>query len=866
LVASSAQKAFGQAVQTDELMVMWPCWYNSLGLWRAACTRPFTRSIRQLKTATAEGANVKSRLLQLHSEASDLASGPEQRAATTALFRILLQHVCLVLAEVILEKRRRAAVRRDETPLPISSLRMPADGTLVAAALDMLVTAENEHLTGYSRPIWKDSTEDRPCWALLGPSERKNAERLMQALVSMRNDGVEGHGIAGENDGAAEADAVLHLIEAFTPLLPTIDSTGSSFTLPLPNGEAYAVQLLKPVQGNLICYRNIKRSTAGKCVVKAQVERGWFRRDEVSYEAPDLFESGVNGEINRYEVISTAREDWSPLALVPDRLTDNFTGRERELEELREWLDDTESRACMLYGDGGIGKTTLAIEFVQRLLEGRITSSYRPELITFYTAKKTRWGINGLEVIRLNEVGIADVATFIPRALEGGRLDRAWYSKPSEELIQMVAGYLAETWGANRNSHLLILDNTETMASNADEVKILAKHIRELSRRVGRVLLTSRRREAIEAQQIEIKPLDEEESLAFLKARALALSRKSILDAGPSTLKKYGRLLGNKPLVLEVFVQALGDHGIGLEKAFDRVMRMQTQDLGEFLYADAWNRMSQSMQHLLLLMTRITDIHDDTLLKLCCGQVGISVLEAYEALEESRGIAQLSKFSDNLQILISPEFLKFCNERKISVNGNVLPTDAAIERVRSRYNEFLRSKSSMVNDRVARAYRHPYARAAHSAFQEGRDDDCEAFYDLAVNADVGNGWLYDRFAFFLSSRRRTRQDEALDWAKKATALIPDDPDAWFTRGAIESKRGVVAEAVASLDRAASLGKHKHLCLLQQAYAYVNDTPPNNALARAKLDAAEAAAPSNDSLLWKFRGEVAAVRRRVNPRE
>jgi hypothetical protein len=405
-----------------------------------------------------------------------------------------LQHVCLVLAEVILEKRRRAAIRRDEAPLPISSLRMPADGTLVAAALDMLVTAENENLTGYSKPIWKDSAEDRPCWSLLAHSERRNADRLMQALVSMRNDGVEGHGIAGENDGIAEADAVLYLIEAFTPLLPEIDPEGSSFSLALPNGELYPIQLIRPVQGNLVCYRSIKRATAGKCTVKAQIERGWFRRDDFSYEAPDLFESGVNGEINRYQILSTSHADWSPLALVPDRLTDNFTGRERELDELRDWLDDTESRACMLYGDGGIGKTTLAIEFVQRLIEGRISSAYRPELITFYTAKKTRWGLNGLEIIRLNEVGIADVATFIPRALEGGRLDRSWYSKPPEELIQMVTSYLTETWGANRNSHLLILDNTETMASNAEEVRLLAKHIRELSRRVGRVLLTSRRR------------------------------------------------------------------------------------------------------------------------------------------------------------------------------------------------------------------------------------------------------------------------------------------------------------------------------------------------------------------------------------
>lgn len=805
---------------------------------------------------------MKTRLVTLLSDANKLTSGPERRIAHIALFRIIIQHVCLILAEVILEKRRTATARARESALPFEGLKAPSDGTLVSAILDMLVVAGNENLPGYARSIWIELPNEGACWKLLPRGERRNAERLLHALVGIRNDGVEGHGIAGENDLEAESDGLRVLVEQFSTLLPAISLDLESFVLTLPNGQPYNVKLLKPFKGNLICYRSIKRSNGGRYLVKAQVERGWFRRDDVSYEVPDIFELDSGTEFNRYEILRTYSDEWSPLAILPDRLTEDFTGRDRELDELRDWLDDTESRACMLYGDGGIGKTTLAVEFVRRLFEGQIKTVYRPEIVTFYTAKKTRWGLNGLEVIRLNEVGISDVATFIPRALEGGPLDRAWYSKSSDELIQMLSGYLSQTWGATRNSHLLILDNTETMASNPEEVKILAKQIRELSRKVGRVLLTSRRREAIEAQQIEIKPLSEEESFQFLHARGRALNRRPIMDSGDSTLRKYARLLGQKPLVLEVFVQALGEHGIGLEKAFDRVMRMQSQDLGEFLYSDAWNRMAQPMQHLMLLMTRVTDLHDDTLLKLCCGQVGISVIEAYDALEESRGIAQISKFNDSLQILLSPEFLKFCQERTIFIDGKSVPTISAVEKVRSRYNEFLKSKSSMVTDRVARAYRHPYARAAYTAFFEERFDDCELFYDMAVNADVENGWLYDRFAFFLATRRRDRLDEALDWSKKATALIPDDPDAWFTRGVIESKRGETNGAHTSLAKAESHGKPKHLCQLQQAYAYSKDTPPNLALARAALDAAEASEPFGDPLLWKFRAELSGLRRKM----
>ena len=152
---------------------------------------------------------MKTRLASLQAAAATLAPGPEQRAAHTALFRLILQHVCLVLAEVLLEKRRRTAIRHDEVPLPIASLRQPADGTLVAAILDMLVIAENEHLHGYGKSIWKDSLEARACWRLLEVGERRNAERLMQKLVSLRNDGVEGHGIAGTSDLEAERDVLI---------------------------------------------------------------------------------------------------------------------------------------------------------------------------------------------------------------------------------------------------------------------------------------------------------------------------------------------------------------------------------------------------------------------------------------------------------------------------------------------------------------------------------------------------------------------------------------------------------------------------------------------------------------------------------
>ena len=186
-------------------------------------------------------------------------------------------------------------------------------------------------------------------------------------------------------------------------------------------------------------------------------------------------------------------------------------------------------------------------------------------------------------------------------------------------------------------------------------------------------------------------------------------------------------------------------------------------------------------------------------------------------MEESRGIAQISRYGDDTQILFSQEFIKYCAHRSVTISGVVLPTQNSVEKIKNRYNDFLKNRSNKISDRIDKAFRHPYARAANTAYREGRDEDCEAFYELALSADPDNGWLYDRYAVFVSSKYPARRLEALDWAKKATQIIPGDGDAWYTRGLLEARLGQPS-AYTSLDRAAACGKPKHLCLLQQARA------------------------------------------------
>lgn len=782
----------------------------------------------------------------------------EKSQSALALTRIALQHLCLGLAEWILHRYRLDERLELDPDIPFSDLRMPSDGTLAAALPRLLVAAENLGWVGITRPFWAALPTGRPALRLLGGGQG-TLEKVLGAFVAERNDGVEGHGIPGARDADAMIDVARLLEERLGHALPVM-STENRFSLPDPPRQPLALSLLRPSGGDLLCYREIRAKPGGKCQIRAQRMESLTDRREEIWESIDVLDVRASAW-PLYRDLRTGDPEWRPLVLVPDRLTAHFRGREQQIADLIDWCNDSESRACMLFGDGGIGKTTLILEFVHRLLDGTVSTPWRPELITFYTAKQTRWGFDGLELLRPAPGNVVDLAVSVFRGLSDEAADRAWFDKSAEQVIDRISTYLASEWGIKKHEHLLILDNTETMASSDEDVRLLAKHVMLLSRKVGRVVLTSRRREPIEARQIEVPPLAPAEAVALLRSRGLELGRTPILQAGDAKLRHICERLGSRPLVLEVFLQVLRDHGLSLERAYDRVLQMERQDLGEFLYADAWRRFSARVRDLLLLMTRVADALDEPLIKLCCQAASVSVQEAHDAIAESRGIASVTRIDGQLQVVFGPDFLRYMASKEDWTRE--VPLLEAVSLVRRRYDEFLRSRDAKIMDRVSLAYRRPFARVAWLAFREERWADCEYYYELAVTEDPTNGLLFDRYAYFLFTRRRF--EEARAKADEAIRHAPNDAEPWFTRGMIAARLGHEDQASASLKRAEALGKPRHLCHLQLAYALVNAKPSPIPEAQAALTEAQRSLPQNSPpyLREKHLREVRALETRVS---
>ncbi len=393
----------------------------------------------------------------------------------------------------------------------------------------------------------------------------------------------------------------------------------------------------------------------------------------------------------------------------------------------------------------------------------------------FYTAKRWQWGLNGLQPISAGQPHLLELLASLHVLLFGSYPSNDFYRFDITQAASNLQGKITSDLKVTRKEILIVIDNTETLIENDEERISLGKELKEISKRIGRVLLTSRRREHIEATPIGVDVLLENEAIEFIRERARKLDLKLVKKADDSSLLDAVNKLERRPIVLEAFINALADPSIRkIEQATTRVASMLRKDLGDFLFSDAWARLSQDIRRLLLLMTRIGDVHDEQSLKICASICGVSVQSAEQALEESGGIASVVNVQGALQVTFSKNFLEYAKDKQVaSANGAKSPSVEEVRKAQFEYSAFIKKAQAFSGDRIAQAFRTPQARAAHRARADGQIEESRRLYESAILTDSTNGWLFDRFAFFLFKDIHDN-DAALHQAKHATELLPEE--------------------------------------------------------------------------------------------
>lgn len=547
---------------------------------------------------------------------------------------------------------------------------------------------------------------------------------------------------------------------------------------------------------------------------------GWETSDSFTIDLAQgsVFEEFEATSTDKFGVVTVEFEgrQCTIFSNVPIRQTSTFEGRASELDNLMTWINDPEERLLLVYGDGGFGKTTLALEFLNRIFDGEETLTCKPpSIVSYFSAKMTRWTDQGLVHLQGISGAMEDCVRELMFCLTPV-LDKSYYQLSGTALIDKVVTEFKQQ-GFDRNDVLIVLDNTETLATSPEGTEALGAFLKQVGRKLGRVLLTSRRREQMAFEPLKVVALSDSECISLMRRLAKEHSAVAILQAGDPTLRKYSNKLGNKPLLIDILVKYLAQSPIGIEDAVDQVFRKSSDQLQEFLYEDAWLRLNELQRDVFLVLVSAVVPLDGRCIGDACALVEIQHIEFHKALDETY-FGMVTDFGDHydLQLVDMAERFFRSKLKKRSEAGREKIEEFARE-VDRLATDRQHAQEEYRSDRVAEAFRCSYAKAAKIAAERGDYTSAKDNFELALLEEPMNSALHDRFAWFLLNRLQ-RADLARPQAERAVKLDPDSADASLTLALCWYRLNALEKGDTAIKAAQRKGKAISLCQLRMGIA------------------------------------------------
>ena len=742
--------------------------------------------------------------------AEQLTSSAEKFAYLCSVLRSLFQVVAVTALEIIRE-RTPDAVDNSAFGALVRRFGQPTDG-LPVEVLDVATPVIRSYV----------SRKYHSGWFERDPEYGDTLAMAASAWVAFRNK-KSAHGVVSKADMEEWSAKLLLLLRrslvCFGETLPQIVDTTTN-TLEVTVGSS-TLTLNTPLvrSGKPVVILGVK-TRKGIWKLEGQT-LDWCESHSFTVDLPEgsVFEELESNFSSKFDVVELEFDGrkHSVFSNVPVRQTSTFEGRAKELATLSGWMNEPEeSKFCLIFGDGGIGKTTLALEFLNRILDGdEVLTARPPSIISYYSAKMTRWSEEG--VVHLQ--GISDAMEDCVRELLYCLypvLGKDYYKLSDTALVDRVAAEFAEQ-GFRRNDILLVLDNTETLATSPEEVEKFSAFLKLIGRRLGRVLITSRRREFVAFEPLQISSLSDEECTSLMRRLADEYSATAIKQAGESKLRRAANQLANKPLLIDTLVKYLARSPVGINQAIEQVFRKTNDQLLEFLYDDAWLRINELQQDVfLVLVSAAVPLNSDCVAD-ACALVGIQHVEFQKALDETY-FATVTDYGDRYDLQIVELAGRFFHQQlqkrgegvRRRIKDYALKVDAQATR---RY----RVEQAYQQDRVAEAFHSQFAKAAKIATAQGDLKAAEDNFRLALEEEPMNAALHDRFAWFLLNRC-LRPDDARQYSEQAVELDPHNADASLTLALCWYRLGQLAKGDSEIDAARKKGKPKSLCMLRKGIA------------------------------------------------
>jgi LuxR family transcriptional regulator, glucitol operon activator len=225
---------------------------------------------------------------------------------------------------------------------------------------------------------------------------------------------------------------------------------------------------------------------------------------------------------------------------LPDFDETGFLGRTTDKRELTKHLLGPHP-VISLVGEGGVGKTALAVHCLYKLLDISRTDPLFDAIVwvSLKTKVLTSAGIQEIRDAVASNLGLVQAtASALGSPIASTTTD-------ADQLLAEIRDYL------DRLRILLVIDNYETLAS--DELRPFLRSVPKNSK----ILITAR----IGLGEVEVRykldPLDRKTAASLLRRYAGSLNLKILVSAPDKKLEHYCSLLYDNPLLIKWFVSSV---------------------------------------------------------------------------------------------------------------------------------------------------------------------------------------------------------------------------------------------------------------------------------------------------------------------
>lgn len=271
---------------------------------------------------------------------------------------------------------------------------------------------------------------------------------------------------------------------------------------------------------------------------------------------------------------------------LPDKSYQRFFGRDRVVDDIMSVLREPERKAIIgLDGMGGIGKTALAREVVDRCLSENLFDS------VIWEPKPSE-----IEMRRLRPLTWVSLVTTIGSQLGAPDITAL---QPPEKEARLAS--LLET-----RRVLLVLDNLEAVVRDQDK---LAERLLPLFSR-SKCIMTSRRRFAGDVYTVHVMGLDEASGTQLLRYEAAERRIERVAAAKSRDLLEIVTVTGGSPLAMKLVVGQLQHLPLGavLQSLQEVQLDAEESDESDYIrfyksiFWNSWQLLDETAQRLLVSM------------------------------------------------------------------------------------------------------------------------------------------------------------------------------------------------------------------------------------------------------------------------